>query len=92
VSSLANIINNMKTISVSVSKSVYEDFRRGAREKDRSIAQLIREAMKLYRDLHLSKKEPLRNIETFPECKLVGKLPTREELWDEMTEERIGRR
>jgi hypothetical protein len=86
-----DIVIDMKTISVAVSESVYEEFRKAARESDRSIAQLIREAMKLYRDLHLGKKKPLHHVDVFPDCRLTGTLPARQETRDEMSLERLDR-
>ena len=43
----------MKTITVNVSEPVYKDFRRFAKERDRSTSELIREAMEAYRDLRI---------------------------------------
>jgi len=39
----------MKTISVNVSEPVYQDFVEYARRTDRTAAELIREAMELFR-------------------------------------------
>jgi hypothetical protein len=88
---LYNIIINMKTISVSVSESVYEDFRLAARKMDRSIAQLIREAMRTYRDLYLTEREPLRELPVLSSMKPLGDLPSREEIWSEISASRLDK-
>ena len=52
----------MKTISVSVSSADYEAFRRGSRRSKRPIAQLIREAMALYRTERLEQRNRLTEL------------------------------
>jgi hypothetical protein len=74
----------MKTISVSVSEDDYELFRRQARLKGRKIAELIREAMALYRDERLVPREPLREIPLLAGHRLTGPIPSRAEVWDEI--------
>jgi hypothetical protein len=49
----------MKTITVNVSQPVYEDFRRHAQKTDRKAAELIREAMELYRQQHIQRRTSL---------------------------------
>lgn len=49
----------MKTISVAISLEDYEVFRRAARARQYSIAQLIREAMVFYRVEQLQEATPL---------------------------------
>lgn len=51
----------VKTITVNVSEPVYQDFRRFARKTDRKAAELIREAMELYRQLHMQQRTTLRD-------------------------------
>ncbi len=51
----------MKTITVNVSEPVYEDFREHAQKVDRKASELIREAMVLYRDMHMHRRTSLRN-------------------------------
>ena len=51
----------MKTITVNVSESVYEDFQRFARKVDRKASELIREAMELYRQQHIERRTSLRD-------------------------------
>jgi metal-responsive CopG/Arc/MetJ family transcriptional regulator len=51
----------MKTITVNVSEPVYEEFQQFARKKDRKTSELIREAMELYRQLHMGRRTSLRD-------------------------------
>jgi hypothetical protein len=74
----------MKTISVAVSESDYNVFRQAAESSDRSIAQLIREAMAYYRTECLQVRRPLKELPLFSGRYLIGTLPTREELYDEI--------
>ncbi|HYN05405.1 MAG TPA: ribbon-helix-helix protein, CopG family [Vicinamibacteria bacterium] len=74
----------MKTISVSVSKDDYDAFRRGARRGKRSIAQLIREAMALYRQEHLEEKSRLLELPVLVGHRPLSPLPGRAVLYDEI--------
>jgi len=74
----------MKTISVSVSKDDYEAFRRSARRGKRSIAQLIREAMALYRQEQLEEKSRLLELPVLVGHRPLSPLPGRAELYDEI--------
>jgi hypothetical protein len=75
---------DMKIISVSVSASDYEAFRRAAQAQHRPIAQLIRDAMALYRATELQERTPLTDVAVLPGHRPRGPLPTRAELYDEM--------
>lgn len=74
----------MKTISVSVLDADYESFRQASRVQGRPIAQLIREAMSLYRREHIEPRTPLRHVPMLPGHRLVAELPTRAALYDEV--------
>ncbi len=74
----------MKTISVSVSTEDYEAFRRSARRGKRPIAQLIREAMALYRKERLEDKSRLLEIPTLVGHRPLSNLPRRADLYDEI--------
>jgi hypothetical protein len=74
----------MKTISVSVSKADYEAFRRGSKRLQRSIAQLIREAMVLYREQRLEEKSRLTTLPALVGHRPLSGLPARAELYDEI--------
>ena len=78
----------MRTISVSVSKADYEAFRRASKRLQRSIAQLIREAMTLYREERLEQKGRLRELPVLVGHRPLGPLPTRAEVYDEILETR----
>lgn len=74
----------MKTISVGISSDDYEAFRKAAREQGRSIAQLIRESMAVYRSEHLERRERLTELPVFAGHRPVGDLPSRSEIYDEI--------
>ena len=74
----------MKTISVAVSESDYETFRWAARQQRRPIAQLIREAMTLYRARKLEVQHPLTDLPILAGHRPVGRLPSRSEIQDEI--------
>ena len=76
----------MKTISVSVSESDYEAFRKAAGERDRSIAQLIRDAMSRFRAEELEPRTRLEAIPVLPGHRQIRDLPSRSELYDEIFE------
>lgn len=52
----------MKTITINVSETAYEDFRRAARATGRPTSELIREAMETYRRERL---RPLSDLRAF---------------------------
>ena len=74
----------MKTISISVSSDDYEAFRRGSRQSKRPIAQLIREAMALYRQERLGEKSRLVEIPVLMGHRPLLPLPVREEIYGEI--------
>jgi hypothetical protein len=79
-----NIGTYMKTISVMVLEEEYEAFRRAARHQGRPVAQLIREAMALYRAERIERAGRLEEVPVLPGHRPKGPLPTREELYDEV--------
>jgi hypothetical protein len=82
----SDIVNDMKTISVTVSEGDYERFREAAEEEDRPIAQLIREAMALYREDRLDRRQPLREVPVLVGRRVLKRLPSRTEIYDEAFE------
>ena len=74
----------MKTISVSVSSEDYEAFRAEAERQNRSIAQLITEAMGDYRAHTLSRKRPLTDIPVLAGHHPRAPLPHKEDLYDDI--------
>lgn len=79
----------MKTISLAVSNTEYEAYRQIASQEGRPIAQLIREAMAVYRAEHLEQRPPLLDFPVLVGHRLVGELPSRVEIWDEIVSERL---
>jgi hypothetical protein len=75
----------MKTISLSVSEGDYEAFRRASERQGRPIAQLIREAMALYRTERLVERTPLLEFPRLVGHRPVAPLPGRDEIWDEIS-------
>ena len=51
----------MKTITVNVSETVYEEFRQYAQKTDRKTSELIREAMELFRQQRLQRRTSLKD-------------------------------
>jgi hypothetical protein len=78
------MFDNMKTISVSVSKEDYEAFRRGSRRLKRPIAQLIREAMALFRQERLEERSRLTELPVLVGHRPLLSLPTRAEIYEEI--------
>ena len=74
----------MKTISVGVLDTDYDSFRQASKAQGRPIAQLIREAMSLYRQDHIERRTPLRAVPTLAGHRLVADLPARDELYDDV--------
>jgi hypothetical protein len=74
----------MKAISVSVSKEDYEAFRRGSRRLKRPIAQLIREAMAVYREERLEDKTRLVELPVLVGHRPLSALPGRAEIYEEI--------
>jgi hypothetical protein len=74
----------MKTISVSVLSEDYEAFRRSARRRKIPIAQLIREAMALYRVERLDEKSRLTELPVLVGHRPLSAVPGRDEVYDEI--------
>jgi hypothetical protein len=53
----------MKTITVNVSEPTYREFQERARRMDRTAAELIREAMEIYRQQWASRRGSLRDLQ-----------------------------
>ena len=77
----------MRRISLAVLESDYEAFKQAAKEQERSAAQLIREAMTFFRQHRLQQREPLRELPILSANRLLGELPSRAELYDELFED-----
>jgi hypothetical protein len=79
----------MRVISLTVSNSDYEAFREASKKQERSIAQLIREAMAFYREQKLQKRTPLSDLPVLAGHRLIGSLPGRDEIYNEIFEDKI---
>jgi hypothetical protein len=76
----------MKTISVNVSQPVYEDFRQHAHRTDRTAAELIREAMELFRNQRIRPRTSLAALRPLNLGKTLKPLSIRDDLLGEMLE------
>ena len=74
----------MKTISVNVSEPVYEDFMQHARRTDRTAAELIREAMDLFRRERIRPRTSLTKLKPLNLGKTLKPLSSRDDLLGEM--------
>lgn len=76
----------MKTISVNVSEPVYEDFMEHAQRTDRTAAELIREAMDLFRIQRIRPRTSLAELKPLDLGKTLPSLSRRDDLLGEMLE------
>lgn len=81
----------MKTISVAVLESDYEAFRQAAEAQGRPIAQLIREAMGVYREERLRPKKRLTDVPLIEGLRWIGPPLKSGEAFGEMADERFDR-
>ena len=75
---------NMRTITVSLSERDYDAFRRAAKRQHRSMDQLIREAIALYRELRLAERTPLTELPILSGHRPLRALPARAEIHDQI--------
>jgi hypothetical protein len=76
----------MKTISVNISEPVYQDFLEYARKSDRTAAELIREAMELFRNERIRPRTSLAALKPLDLGKTLRPLTGRDDLLGEMLE------
>lgn len=76
----------MKPITVNVSESTYREFKDYARRQDRKTAELIREAMELYREKKIldSGAYSLRDLRPVSLGKVLRPMSSDDDLLDEM--------
>ena len=74
----------MKTITISVSEPVYEEFRQYARKVDRKESELIQEAMDLYRQQHMQRRTTLRERQPASVGGPIQPITTSDDLLGEM--------
>lgn len=78
----------MKTVVVAIPESEYEAYRQAASERDQPVDELLQEAVKLYRVERLAGRQRLEDLPVFDGHRLVGEIPTRHAIYDEMFDER----
>jgi len=76
--------DDTKPISLAVGVEDYAAFQEAAAAQGRPVAQLIREAMTIYRAEHLERRRPLRELPRLVGHKAVRPLPARAETYDEI--------
>lgn len=74
----------MKTISVNVSEPVYEDFIQHAQRTDRTTAELIREAMEMFRTQRIRPRTSLAALKPLNLGKMLKPLSNRDDLLGDM--------
>jgi hypothetical protein len=76
----------MKPITINVSESTYREFKEYARRQDRKTAELIREAMELYREKKIQDSGVTSLRELRPESlgKILQPLSSEDDILDEM--------
>jgi hypothetical protein len=73
----------MKTISLYVSEKTYTEFKKYAEHQERPVAEVIREAMELYRDSRIQPRTSLRRMPISRKPKLKRRW-TRGEIQEEL--------
>jgi len=81
---LTYIDQYMKTISVNISEPVYEDFLKHARKTDRTAAELIREAMELFRNERIRPRTSVADLKPLNLGKTLRPLTGRDDTLGEM--------
>jgi len=76
-----------KTITVNVSEPVYQDFRRFAQRTDRKASELIREAMEMYRQIHMQRRTTLRDRRPASVGGPISALTVEDDLLGEMLDD-----
>jgi hypothetical protein len=74
----------MKTISVSVSEPLYRDFKEHTKRKDRTMVELVREAMELYRRERIRPRTSVLGLKPLDLGKVLRPLSGEEDLLGEM--------
>ena len=80
----------MKAITINVSESVYRDFQEYARRSERSTSDLIREAMKEYRERNMTAGISLRDLRPSSVGAVLKPLRSGEDLLEEMMDDKRG--
>jgi hypothetical protein len=79
-----DILTYMKTISVNVSEPVYQDFLEYARRTDRTAAELIREAMELFRVQRIAVRGSIKTLGPLDLGEVIAPLDSEDDLLGEM--------
>jgi hypothetical protein len=74
----------MKTITINVSEPVYAEFRAASRSMGRPTAELIREAMELYRQERLKPRRDLTSFRPRSAGRVLEDLGAHDDLLEDM--------
>jgi hypothetical protein len=76
----------MKPITINVSESTYLEFKEHAKRQDRKTAELIREAMELYREEKIgeSNSQSLRELQPVSIGRIIAPLTENDDVLGEM--------
>jgi ribbon-helix-helix CopG family protein len=80
----------MKPITIHVSEPLYQEFQKHAKQTDRKAAELIREAMQLYRDQKIRKPQThsIRDIKPISVGKILKPWTSRSEMLEDFFDDR----
>ncbi len=74
----------MKTITINVSEPVYKDFKKFAKQRDRTTSELIRAAMEEYCQHHIHQQTSLKNVQPVSVGKVLKPLTQDDDFLGEM--------
>jgi hypothetical protein len=74
----------MRTLRLTLTDSEYEAFQRAADAAHRPMGQLLHEMIAVFQRETVNKKTPLRNLPVLSGHRLIGDLPSRADLYEEM--------
>lgn len=77
----------MKTITINVSESVYQEFQTFAQKMDRKASELIREAMEAYRQTHMQRRTSLRDLRPISVGGPIAPITRDEDILGEMLDD-----
>ena len=79
----------MRTLHLTVTDSEYDAFRRAAEVAHRPMEQLLREAIASFQG-GTRAKAPLRDLPVLQGHRLIGELPSRADLYEEMFSDEVS--
>ena len=74
----------MKTITINASEPVYRDFQRFAKARDRTVSELIRDAMEEFRERRIPRSATLADLNPVSVGRVLAPLRIGDDLLEEM--------